>query len=91
MADPSIQVEGTPNPNAAKFVLGWSALGGEGRTYFDPDAAAGDPLAERLFRVEGVRAVFMVENFITVTKADGISWDEIVEGVLCAIRDELSE
>lgn len=90
MADPAIQVEGTPNPNAAKFVLERSVLGSEGRTYFDPTSASGDPLAERLFRVDGVRAVFMVENFITVTKADDVAWDEIVEEILCAIREELS-
>ena len=90
MADLAIQVEGTPNPNAAKFVLERSALGSEGRTFFDRTAATGDPLAERLFRVAGVRALFMVENFITVTKADDVAWDEIVEEILCAIRKELS-
>ncbi|MFO7588337.1 MAG: NifU N-terminal domain-containing protein [Gemmatimonadota bacterium] len=91
MADPPIRVEGTPNPNAAKFVLDRNALGGEGRTYFDPAAAEGDPLADRLFRVDGVRALFMVENFITVTKAADVAWDEIVEEILCAIREELTE
>lgn len=90
MADLAIQVEGTPNPNAAKFVLARAALGSEGRTYFDRAAAAGDRLAERLFAVRGVRALFMVENFITVTKADDVAWDEIVEEILCAIREELT-
>jgi len=91
MALPAIQVQGTPNPNAAKFVLGRSLLGDEGRTYFDADAAEGNPLAERLFEVDGVRAVFMVDNFITVTKTDGASWDDLVEPIREAIAEELRE
>ena len=84
-----IQVEGTPNPNAAKFVLGSGTLGSAGRTYFSAADAEGDSLAERLFEIQGVRALFMVDNFITVTRSEDAAWDEIVEGVLCAIREEL--
>ena len=84
-----IQVEGTPNPNAAKFVLGSGNLGSAGRTYFSVADADGDSLAERLFEIQGVRALFMVDNFITVTRSEDTAWDEIVEGVLCAIREEL--
>lgn len=91
MALPAIQVQGTPNPNAAKFVLGRSRLGDDGRTYFDAEAAQGNPLAERLFEVDGVRALFMVDNFITVTKTDGASWDDLVEPIREAIAKELSE
>jgi len=91
MALPAIQVQGTPNPNAAKFVLGRSMLGDEGRTYFDAAAAKGNPLAERLFGVEGVRALFMVDNFITVTKAEGATWDDLVEPIREAIAEELEE
>ena len=29
------------------------------------------------------------DNFITVTRSEDAAWDEIVEGVLCAIREEL--
>ncbi len=91
MALPAIQVQGTPNPNAAKFVLGQSMLGDEGRTYFDAEAAEGNPLAERLFGVDGVRALFMVDNFITVTKAEGATWDDLVEPIREAIAEELDE
>lgn len=87
----AIQVQGTPNPNAAKFVLGQSLLGDEGRTFFDAEAAEGNALAERLFDLDGVRALFMVDNFITVTKADGASWDDLVDPIRDAIAEELGE
>lgn len=85
-----IRVEGTPNPNAAKFVLGRRLLGEGSRSYFDPETARGDPLAERLFRIEGVRALLLVEDFITVTKTDEADWPALVEEVEAAIRSELS-
>lgn len=91
MAVPAIDVHGTPNPNAAKFVLDRGALGEEGRTYFEPAAAAGDPLAERLFAIDGVRALFMVDNFITVTKRDAADWDDLVEPIRHAIEEEFGE
>ncbi len=84
-----IQVEGTPNPNAAKFVLATGGFGSDSRTFFSAVDAASDPLAERLFEIQGVRALFMVENFITVTRSEDTAWDEILEEVLCAIREEL--
>lgn len=86
MPEVSVHVEGTPNPNAAKFVLDRPLLGEGSRSYFEPDAAAGDPLAERLFEIEGVRAVFMVDDFVTVTKREDVEWAAIVERVQETIR-----
>jgi hypothetical protein len=85
----NIEVEGTPNPNAAKFVLEQGTFGEESRSYFSAADAEGDPFAKRLFGIQGVRALFMVDNFITVTRAEDTAWDEIVEEVLCVIREEL--
>jgi hypothetical protein len=89
MTLPAVQVQGTPNPNAAKFVLDQSVLGDEGRTYFDVKSAEHDLLASRLFEVDGVRALFMVDNFITVTKADEASWDDMVDAIRTSIQEEL--
>lgn len=84
-----IDVEGTPNPNAAKFVLGTGSLGSMGRTFFSAAETEGDSLAARLFEIEGVRALFMVDNFITVTRSEDTDWEEIVTNVVHAIREEL--
>ena len=66
--------EPTPNPNAMKFTVGRDV--GEARTF-----AAGephdDPLADDLLGVVGVTSIFMTADFVTVTKADAASWDEI--------------
>ena len=89
MSRMKILVEGTPNPSAVKFVLDMDALGPDSRSYFSAEEASDDALARRIFEVEGVRALFMVDDFITVTRAEDAAWDDIVEEVLCAIREEL--
>lgn len=90
MSRTNIEVVGTPNPSAVKFVLDTDALGPDSRSYFSAAEAAGDALASRIFEVQGVRALFMVDDFITVTRAADASWDDMVEEVLCAIREELN-
>jgi len=46
-------------------------------------------LATRLFGVDGVRALLIVDNFITVTKSDEVAWDDIVEDITWIIGEEL--
>lgn len=89
MPEPRVEVQGTPNPNAAKFVVSHGSLGSESRAYFDAEAAGGDILAARLFGVPGVRALLIVEDFVTVTKAEDIAWDDMVEEIKCIIRETL--
>lgn len=89
MSKPEIQVQGTPNPNAAKFVVDRQVTAGESRSYFDADSAEGDPLAERLFQVEGVRALLLADDFITVTKSPDLEWEELVDDVRRAVEEGL--
>lgn len=91
MAEIEVTVEGTPNPHAAKFTLDRPLPVDESRSYFDAESAAGDPLAESLFGIDGVRAVLMVDNFVTVTKAEDVGWDDLVEDVAAAIRREMGD
>jgi hypothetical protein len=81
MAELTIRVEGTPNPNAAKFTLDRSVPVEDSTSYFDAESASGDPLARDLFAVEGVQALLMVDNFITVTKDGDAVWEDLVEEI----------
>jgi hypothetical protein len=89
MSQVDISVEGTPNPNAAKFVVRGASLGAGSRSYFGADEASDDELAASLFEVKGVRALLIVDNFITVTKADAVTWPDIVEDITCIIEEAL--
>ena len=86
MSDLQISVEGTPNPHAAKFVLDRELPGEGSRSYREAESAADDPLAARLFEVPGVRALLIVENFITVTKSPTVEWSRVIEPIREAIE-----
>ena len=89
MSQVDITVQGTPNPNAAKFVVSGTSLGTSSRSYFGADEVGDDDLAGRLFEVDGVRALLIVDNFITVTKTDEVAWDDIVEDIRWIIGEAL--
>lgn len=81
MADP------TPNPNAYKFTLDRMVTEGGSQSFANPEQAADNPLAARLFAIEGVKALFFLNNFITVTKDPDHSWQALVPEVVNAIQD----
>ena len=96
MAEPlEISVQGTPNPNAAKFTLN-RVVAAQGTTYRPPappnggaqagDAAFSQPAwARELLGLAGVTQVFTVNNFISVTKMPEADWNVLapqVEAVL---------
>ena len=75
MTEPiEVWTEPTPNPNALKFTLTRVVAEGRSKTYSSPDAAAASPLAKRLFEIAGVKSVFFLNNFITVTREPDSDW-----------------
>ena len=76
MAEPlEISVEGTPNPNAAKFTLN-RVVATQGKTY--RDAASTDAeWAKQLLRIAGVTQVFALNNFVSVNKTPETDWNVI--------------
>ncbi|MFQ5893185.1 MAG: NifU N-terminal domain-containing protein [Nitrospinota bacterium] len=90
MTEPvQVSVQPTPNPNSAKFVLDRPVSGGEMRSYMRKEEAAGDPLGEAIFAIEGVETVFMMADFITVNKASEADWADLAPRVEEAIRAHL--
>lgn len=90
MAEPNVTVGGTPNPNAAKFTVDRTLVEGRGKTYASARDAEDDPLAHGLFQIDGVASVFVVDNFVTVTKDADASWDDLAPRVTRAIKQALA-
>ncbi|MDX2189762.1 MAG: NifU family protein [Bacteroidota bacterium] len=75
----TIYTESNPNPNSLKFVVNFMLMPeGMSADFPDPISASRCPLALDLFRYNFVRRVFISSNFVTVTKDEGIEWNEIV-------------
>lgn len=87
MSGSGIRFSATPNPNAGKFTIGRPVVDGRtSRSYHDAQQAAADPVAAALFELEGVASVFMVSDFVTVTKTAGASWSELVPRVTSTLE-----
>jgi NFU1 iron-sulfur cluster scaffold homolog, mitochondrial len=90
VAKPKVTFSETPNPEAGKFTVGRTLVEGRrGRTVDSAAAAAGDPLAARLLAEPGVRSVFIVADFVTVTREPGADWGELAPRVRAALREVL--
>jgi Fe-S cluster biogenesis protein NfuA len=85
-----IQTESTPNPRTLKFLPGRDVLGRGSREYAEAEAAAGSPLAQALFAVDGVERVYLGDDFLTITKSEGLEWPHLKPHVLAAIMDHFT-
>lgn len=82
-----IQTESTPNPATLKFLPGQTVLETGTADFPSAETAARSPLAERLFKVQGVTGVFFGNDFVTVTKAEDTEWDHMKPAILGAIME----
>jgi Fe-S cluster biogenesis protein NfuA len=82
-----IETEGTPNPATLKFLPGRDVMGASTADFAAAETATRSPLAGALFALPGVARVFLGSDFVTVTKAEDSSWQELKPLVLGAIME----
>ncbi|MCU0421788.1 MAG: NifU family protein [Bacteroidia bacterium] len=70
--------ESTPNPETMKFVFNRMILPEQTADFPTVDTTGNSPLAKNLFEFNFVNGVFIMNNFVTITRAPGIEWEEIV-------------
>lgn len=85
-----IQTESTPNPNSVKFILekviaptcSFSFERENVKTYLG--------FSKQVFDIKGVERVFVLDNFITITKNEETDWDIVKPQVLSLLMDYIS-
>ena len=81
-----IQTEQTPNPSTLKFIPGEVVLE-QGTMFFEnKESADVSPLAQVLFDIDGVSAVFLGADFITVEN-EGKDWNDLKPAILGTIME----
>lgn len=91
-----IYTESTPNPHSMKFVFNVELLP-DGMSFDYAQPADGltkeksSPLAVALFGFEFVRRVFITSNFITVTKAEAVLWEDELFGIKQYLKSYFAE
>ena len=84
-----IQTEATPNPDVIKFLPGRPVMASGTKQIASVQEAKGSPLAQALFEIEGVSALFFGSDFITVRRNPETSliWAQLKAPILAAIMD----
>lgn len=88
----TLYLEANPNPNSMKFVANYMLVP-EGESFDFPDEASANhaPIAKELFKLDYVKRVFYMSNFITVTKDEGKEWIEVRDEVKMLIKNLLDD
>jgi Fe-S cluster biogenesis protein NfuA len=82
-----IRTEQTPNPATRKFLPGQDVMGMGTRDFPDSEGAEASPLARALFDSGQVEGVFYGKDFISVTAAPGVSWNDLEPLVVETLLD----
>ena len=82
-----IEIERTPNPATRKFLPGRTVMASGGRDFPDADAADASPLAEALFATGMVDGVYFGRDFVSVSAAPTVEWEQLEADVLSILLD----
>jgi hypothetical protein len=74
------EIQPTPNPNAAKFVLD-SEISDRPVSFLNPAEGSDHPLASQIFGVKGVKSVLLLGDFVTVNKDAATKWEQVIDKI----------
>tara|TARA_B100001057_G_scaffold65096_1_gene58852 strand:- start:1520 stop:2059 length:540 start_codon:yes stop_codon:yes gene_type:complete len=81
-----VQTENTPNPNSLKFLPG-KIVSNHGSFHITSKDETNNELIRNLLSVNGVKEIFLGQDFISINKHDNITWDEVKHIVISLIND----
>ena len=81
-----VQTEVTPNPNSLKFLPG-KKVSNSGVYEITNKNDFKNELVRNILSINGVKGIFLGQDFISVNKNDLIEWDEIKHIVISFIND----
>ena len=82
-----VRTKETPNPNALQFVINAVLLDNGNISFASKKEAEGDKMATALFERPCVLSVFVMDNFVTVTKDDKTSWVPLKDRIWKTIEE----
>ena len=85
-----IQTEVTPNPNSLKFLPG-KKVSNSGHYEITKKNDLNNDLVRNIMSINGVKGVFLAEDFISVNKIPSSNWDEIKHIVISLINEFYSD
>lgn len=80
------EIQPTPNPNAAKFILDRS-ISDQPTSFFNAQSATNHPIASKLFAISGVSSLLLLGDFVTINKSPQSNWADITGKVEKALAE----
>ncbi len=85
-----VQTEITPNPNSLKFLPG-KKVSNSGPYEITKKNNIQNELVRNILAINGVEAIFLGEDFLSINKNDLTKWDDIKHIVISLINDFYSD
>ena len=81
-----VQIEATPNPNSLKFLPG-KTVSNNGSFEVTKKEETDSELVRNLLSVNGVTAVFLGPDFLSINKSENIGWEDIKHIAISLINE----
>ena len=85
-----VRTRETPNPDALQFVINSVILSRGNKSYSSQKDCDGDGLGQAIFALEGIASVYVMDNFVTVTKDGSVEWTPLRDQVWKAIDSNVT-
>ena len=76
-----VRTRETPNADALQYVLNTQILDHGNKSYASKSDCQDDPMGKALFERRGVKNVYVMENFVTVTKDPNVDWNPLKDQI----------
>lgn len=80
-----VRVDPTPNPNSIKLTVNRVLWAGRPLTVEEKLQAFAFPLAGELLDIPGVRRLFFLRDFVTITRQGDADWQPITEAATAVL------
>ncbi len=84
-------IEPTPSPNTMKIILDEELPMGSSHNYKKDNAAGAPAVIKEILKIDGVKGVYHVADFLAVERNAKYDWQEILPKVRKAFGEEVSE
>ena len=85
----TVYSEATPNPESMKFVSNRMILANDSVDFRSKDKVQDSPFATALFEFPYVKGVFIMNNFVSVTKSVDYEWFDIIPTLKKFVQEKL--
>ncbi len=77
------------DPDTCRFTVSHPVFDGRTAYFASREEAAGSPLIERLFELDGIRSVLVYDDIVTINKEPTIEWSDLMKPIGTLIRAQL--